>query len=289
MLSIGEFAKWAGVSVRMLRHYDRLGLLQPARVDEFTGYRFYSSTQFERANQLLAFKDLGFALEDVRTLLAADPTSAQVAGLLQERRDQLERQIEDDRRRLRQVLARLSAIEKEHVMNTVDNDVTETALPQLRLVQESVRISEMSQVEAEIGPMFQRVNAAIDAAGAVRTGPGVAHYTAVGEAFVAAAAEQIGDAAVPDGLEVAMLAAQPRALTLRYTSPDLLGIQAAWQSLVGEVERQGLTMADTCREVYLQTPFDGDGTTHWDIDLQQPVAHPGSGGPGGPDGPRGHC
>jgi hypothetical protein len=40
MLSIGDFARRAGVSVRMLRHYDRLGLLVPTRVVEFTGYRF---------------------------------------------------------------------------------------------------------------------------------------------------------------------------------------------------------------------------------------------------------
>ena len=48
MLSIGEFARLVGVSVRMLRHYDRLGLLEPARVDEYTGYRSYSTGQLDR-------------------------------------------------------------------------------------------------------------------------------------------------------------------------------------------------------------------------------------------------
>ncbi|GAA0489344.1 MerR family transcriptional regulator [Microbacterium aurantiacum] len=69
MLSIGEFARLAGVSVRMLRHYDRLGLLRPERVDLHSGYRRYAAAQLERANQLVALKDLGFTLEQVGVLL----------------------------------------------------------------------------------------------------------------------------------------------------------------------------------------------------------------------------
>ena len=46
----------------MLRHHDRLGLLVPARVDEFTGYRFYRADQLGRVNRLVALKDLGFTL-----------------------------------------------------------------------------------------------------------------------------------------------------------------------------------------------------------------------------------
>ena len=69
MLSIGEFARLAGVSVRMLRHYDQLGLLRPERVDPHSGYRRYAAAQLERANQLVALKDLGFTLEQVGVLL----------------------------------------------------------------------------------------------------------------------------------------------------------------------------------------------------------------------------
>lgn len=44
MFSIGEFASIGRVSVRMLRHYDEIGLLTPARVDPFTGYRSYEGS-----------------------------------------------------------------------------------------------------------------------------------------------------------------------------------------------------------------------------------------------------
>ena len=53
-MNIGDFARLGGISVRMLRHYDALGLLVPASVDPFTGYRRYDARQLERLNRILA-------------------------------------------------------------------------------------------------------------------------------------------------------------------------------------------------------------------------------------------
>ena len=52
MFAIGEFARHGRVSVRMLRHYDAIGLLQPVGVDPETGYRYYQAAQLSRLNQL---------------------------------------------------------------------------------------------------------------------------------------------------------------------------------------------------------------------------------------------
>ncbi len=65
MFKIGDFSKLSLVSVKTLRYYDELGLLKPARVDEFTGYRYYSASQMPRLNRILALKDLGLSLEQV--------------------------------------------------------------------------------------------------------------------------------------------------------------------------------------------------------------------------------
>ena len=45
MFTIGEFSKFCCISARMLRHYDRIGLLHPAATDEQNGYRYYDSSQ----------------------------------------------------------------------------------------------------------------------------------------------------------------------------------------------------------------------------------------------------
>ncbi len=59
MFKIGDFSKLGQVSVRMLRHYDQLGLLKPDHIDTFTGYRYYAVEQLVRLNRILFFKDFG--------------------------------------------------------------------------------------------------------------------------------------------------------------------------------------------------------------------------------------
>ena len=60
MLKIGEFSKLSRVSVRMLRHYDEIGLLKPAKIDRFTDYRYYREDQLPIAGRIAALKDMGF-------------------------------------------------------------------------------------------------------------------------------------------------------------------------------------------------------------------------------------
>ena len=62
MLKIGEFSKLSRVSVRMLRHYDEVGLLAPSEVDPMTGYRYYSERQLITAGRIAALRALGFGL-----------------------------------------------------------------------------------------------------------------------------------------------------------------------------------------------------------------------------------
>jgi DNA-binding transcriptional MerR regulator len=236
-------------------------------VDPFSGYRSYAASQLDRANRLVALKDLGFTLEQVGLMLDGGMSSSAVADLLRERREALAMQIDADLQRLREVETRLRSIEKENPMS----EYTEGPLAELHVVQLSTKVNEMAQIEQEIGGMFQRVGELIAAAGASHVGPGVAVYTTVDDGMIAAAAEQIGDAPVPDGLEAAVVPPHPRAVSTRLDAPDLSGIQSAWQGLVGEIERRGLQPDGPSREIYEQTPYDGPGA-RWIIDLQQPVA-----------------
>jgi MerR family transcriptional regulator, thiopeptide resistance regulator len=68
---IGEFAKLAGVTVRALHHYDRIGLLKPQRGT--SGFRLYSLTDLERLEQIAALKFLGIPLKEIKLLLKRGP------------------------------------------------------------------------------------------------------------------------------------------------------------------------------------------------------------------------
>ena len=72
LLTIGRFARLAGLSIGALRHYDELDLLRPARVDRFTGYRGYRREQLERARTIARLRDLELPLDEIREVLEAD-------------------------------------------------------------------------------------------------------------------------------------------------------------------------------------------------------------------------
>mgnify|MGYP000645616903 CR=1 FL=1 len=275
MLSIGDFARLAGVSVRMLRHYDALGLLRPVRVDPSSGYRSYTTAQLDRVNRLVALKDLGFSLEDCGRLLGDDVPVEQLRGMLRLRRAELAEQIEADRARLEQVEHRLRMIEKEHTMTSsvVLDPYTEQTLPAVRVVQRSSRVADGQEVGAVVGPLFGQVDEAVAIAHLSPAGPAMGHYTMDGDAMVAAAAYPVGpdvgeEQAFAAGLELAELPAQPRALVTTLRGP-LSGIGEAWQTLSREVESRGLSFAGPSREVYHAAEM--SDPEHWVIELQQPV------------------
>lgn len=62
MLKIGEFSKLSRVSVRMLRHYDEIGLLKPAEIDRFTDYRYYREDQLPTMCRITRSRIWGFPL-----------------------------------------------------------------------------------------------------------------------------------------------------------------------------------------------------------------------------------
>lgn len=69
MFRVGDFSRLSNISIRMLRHYDKMGLLVPDSVDKFTGYRYYSASQLGRANKIQQLKSLGFSLAVIGEML----------------------------------------------------------------------------------------------------------------------------------------------------------------------------------------------------------------------------
>jgi DNA-binding transcriptional MerR regulator len=83
MHKIGEVADLAKVSIRLLRHYDEIGLLVPSGRSE-AGYRLYAHTDLQRLQQILFYRTLEFPLEEIQKLMTA-PGFDRHAALLQQR------------------------------------------------------------------------------------------------------------------------------------------------------------------------------------------------------------
>jgi DNA-binding transcriptional MerR regulator len=95
-VSVGQFATMTHLSIKTLRHYHQVGLLEPARVDAGTGYRYYSVDQLPTAQLIRRLRDLKMPIADVRSVLTArDPDQRNV--LISAHMDRLEAELAETR------------------------------------------------------------------------------------------------------------------------------------------------------------------------------------------------
>ena len=87
MLTVGNFAILCACTPQTLRYYDRVGLLKPAQVDEWTGYRYYEESQVLDYQKIRSLQGAGFAIGEIRRLLHAPAEDVRAA--LRRKRDEL--------------------------------------------------------------------------------------------------------------------------------------------------------------------------------------------------------
>lgn len=269
MLNIGEFARLGQVSPRMLRHYDRLGLIVPERVDPDSGYRSYGVQQLGRLHRLLALRDLGFSLEQLGPLLDDDPDVDQLRGMLRLRRAELEQTLADEQARLRRVEAHLRAIERSSTMQTQDVVIKRT---------QPLRLAEAHGIAAgfgseNIGPVFMSLvpplMAHLKSAGA-EPGMLVGYYDEPAEdgSVGVHVAFEIGEQPVPAGDGVAIVELPPIEAASVLHRGDMESISAVYEDLVGWIEDSGYGLAGYSRELYLEMADGGPSVT----EIQMPIS-----------------
>lgn len=84
-MKIGEFAKMTGMSISVLRHYDKEGLLCPDYVDHFSGYRYYSADQIGQVRKIELLKSGGLSLKEIRDILKNADDNMFIKGILEHR------------------------------------------------------------------------------------------------------------------------------------------------------------------------------------------------------------
>jgi len=289
MLNIGDFARHGRVSVRMLRHYDAIGLLRPARVDPGSGYRYYAAGQLARLNRVIALKELGFTLQQVRDILDEQVGAEELRGMLRLRRAELAEARAAAEARLVAVEARLWTIESEGRMST--DDVVIKRIPAVRVAELTGRAAsyEPQDIGPVIGPLFAELCRRLERAGIAPAGPGIAYYQDApdgetpdgdggdgdyqdapgggGGIVVHAAMPVAQQPAAGDGLRVVDLPAIESAATVVHRG-SMDEVLATTQTLARWIDANGYRSTGYARELNLEC--EGDPST-WVTELQEPV------------------
>ncbi len=271
MFSIGDFARHGRVSVRMLRHYDAIGLLRPASVDRATGYRFYEAQQLSRLNRIVALKDLGFTLQQVQSILDEKVSVEELRGMLRLRQAELQARIQADAARMAQVEARLQLIEQEGSIPA--DDVQIKRIP-------AVRVAELTDMAASfepvsigpvISPLYDELCARLDRAGLTPTGPAIAHYEDApdGDGVLVHAAFPVeAEPSHDHDFSIVDLPAIEQAATIVHRG-SMDNVMATVQALARWIDANGYRSAGYSRELYLET---GENRDTWVTELQEPLA-----------------
>lgn len=273
MFKIGEFSKLSRVSVRMLRHYDQLGLLTPSQTDRFTGYRYYSASQLPRLNRILALRDLGFTLEQIAGMLDDEISADQLLGMLKLKRADVEQQMREEQNRLARLEARIRQMSESEAHGRYDvilRDVESELVAALRA---------SALDDDAITEMFDRLEVYVARfEGARADKPPIAIYYD----------DEYRDKDMDAELAVPLKYAIPESESIRVRqTPKLCNVACvvhvgnysevyqAYNALSNWIETNGYQMTGPIREVYLRYGADDLGfelpSTHLEPDSNQYV------------------
>jgi DNA-binding transcriptional MerR regulator len=243
MFRIGEFARLTRVSVRMLRHYDRIGLLPPAHVDPTSGYRYYRASQLAILNRILLLRELGFGLDEIAVALR-DGDEAPY-----ERREQ------DLLAQLEATAAQLAAVRARRALGESgsDTDVVIRSVPTERVA--TLRAPRGS----DVGPLFHALEAYVAAHRARADRPPLTVLDAASMTVAVPVSRAVPEATLATGGRL-RLRALPAVTTMACTvhNGPYGGLAGRLRHMLDWLARTGRRPAGPLREVYLRFGAEAD-------------------------------
>jgi DNA-binding transcriptional MerR regulator len=239
---IGEFADLSGVSPKTLRFYDEIGLLRPAIIDPRTRYRMYVPEQLQELAAILALKEVGVSLAEVRKLTGKNRSSKDRRQVLSELKERIQQSIESATQTLSWIDAALNELhDSEHLIPVVVKRRQPVFIASIRSTVESY-----AQIERFEQELLKAVP--LNAAGDLR---GVLWHRCAesgspeGEPFIALK-ERIP---ARSGYELKQLPAAT--LACAYSEDDEMSAEHAYAAIRKWMNARGYRLAGPKREIYV--------------------------------------
>jgi DNA-binding transcriptional MerR regulator len=264
LLTIGDFSRMTHLSVKALRHYHDVGLLEPAEIDRSSGYRFYDASQVPIAQVIRRFRDLGMPVDQVKSVLDAPDVTARnqvIVAHLERMEDQLEA--------VKATVSSLRAV-LEAPLTPAPVEYRSVGATPILAIREHVAAADMV---AWWTGAFEDLHKALQDLGAERAGPDGCLYPS--EMFELEEGEMVAFVPVTSAVEGSgrmhgdELPAVELAIMVHPGSYDEL--DQTYGALGTHVAERAIGVEGPIRELYVVSPFDTDDTSQLRTEVGWPV------------------
>lgn len=265
---IGEFSKMMQVTVKTLRHYEQKGLLVPDEVDEWTGYRYYSTVQMQRLNTIRGLQRQGFTLEEIKELLEDGAQNPSI--------DQLTQKIEETERQLQLLMERRSQLLKwldSHKQIKEMKKLSIQSLPEIIVASHREIIPDYSALGTlcvnKIGPEMQRLSCKCPLPGYCFT---IEHHQEYRSTDLDIEyCEQVEEMGLDSSIiQFKQLPAIPKALCMKHFGPYERFHESLTEAF-GYMEEQGYKLTGQPRICYIDGVWNQDDPEQWLSIIQIPI------------------
>lgn len=266
MYRIGVFSKLARVTIKTLHHYDEVGLLTPAHVDDETGYRYYTSDQLIRLGEIVALRQMGFAIPEI----AAIVDGHNIGGILEQRKAELEQGV----RTVTDQLFRLNTyIQERKEGHTMEYQAVIKEIPAYTVYSAKYTIPNYAALMEIMPALGEKVSKANPGIKCVEPGycfnvylDGEYRDTDIRVEICEAVTSRGTDG---DGIVFKDLPAITAVSVLHRGAYEQIG--AAYAYAVRWAEQNGYRIVDNVRESYIDGIWNKDAVEDWLTEIQVPV------------------
>lgn len=257
-LKISEFSRLGSVSVKTLRYYDEIGLLQPAAVDQWTKYRYYDAAQIMRLRRIMMFKQMGFALAEIGRILDDGLDNDKLLSLVRLRRTDVQQQLGQLEQRLGDLNHWIEQLQQENNMSNYEMQVKEVSPILVAMIRATAPTQ--ADLPAMFNQSFGQTWAHVGQQGAAAGSTSISIYydeewtgrdIQVGAAVPLSREIAATDAIAVTSLPAAMMATTTHVGPFRFLSQ-------AFDALAQWLSAEGYKIVGPCREIYLSGNPQGD-------------------------------
>lgn len=269
MFKIGDFSKLVRVSPRMLRHYEKCGLLYPAEIDKFTGYRQYSAGQIPLLTNIVTLRDLGFSIDEIGDILPRFEDAAYMNKILRAKAASVKSTIEAEQDKYNRLMQMSDWVRKERKIMVYEVELRK--LPAVKVLS----LRGIIPHYRDEGMLWEKLGKFIGENQIQCHSDGYSTYfdeeykETDPDVEIAIPVDVLGTNQgefVYKEYEEITLAA-----TVRFSGPFDGGYDEASEKLAGWMEQNDYAFAGYLRGHVITSPDDEPNPEHWMTELQAPV------------------